>query len=116
MGVASASEFWETVEKSGLLSGQRTGELRERYGVETNPKTIASRLHGDGVLSRWQIQQLLLGRSALSLGKYKLRDQIQADRTGCVFIAEHVQLSRPVIVKTLSRNHANSGADVLQHA
>ncbi len=114
MLVASASEFWETVEKSGLLSSQRTGELRETYGAEPDPKTIARRLLKDRVLSRWQIQQLLLGRFTLSFGKYKLLDQIHVDRTGRVFIAEHVQLSRQVIIKTLSRNYANSHADVLQ--
>ncbi|MCY2993139.1 MAG: protein kinase [Planctomycetota bacterium] len=114
MAVASASEFWETVEKSGLLSRHRTGELRDSYGAEPDPKAIARKLLKDNVLSRWQIQQLLLGRFTLSFGKYKLLDQIHVDRTGRVFIAEHVQLSRQVIIKTLSRNYANSHADVLQ--
>jgi serine/threonine protein kinase len=114
MAVTSASTFWDLLEKSGLLSAPRLNELRPSLGDESDAKVCAKRLVRDGVLTRWQVIQLLYGRSGLTFGKYKLMDQLQADHTGRVFLAEHLQLGRQVILKTLSRSYATSHPDILR--
>ena len=58
---------------------------------------MAKRLLRDGVLTRWQVIQLLSGRTGLTFGKYKLMDQLQADMNSLEIMARMEQDTQDAI-------------------
>lgn len=76
-------------------------------GME-DPKAIARQLIADDLLTRWQAAQILAGGTKLSLGKYRLLDQLASSPTGKVYLAENPQLNRRVAIKTINRRKAES--------
>ena len=66
----------------------------------------------DGVLTRFQADQLLAGkwRNFLIAGKYKLLERLGAGGMGTVFLCEHIQLRRRVAVKVLPPHQAKNPA------
>ena len=64
---------------------------------------LARRLAAKGLLTRWQVSQLLRGRETLRFGNYKLCEEIGRGPYGRVFLAEHIQLHRAVTIKILTR-------------
>ena len=67
-----------------------------------------------GLVNKWQALQLLAGRFALTLGKYKLLDQIAAGEAERVYLAEHTSLGRQVALKTLSRRQTTEHPELVQ--
>jgi len=112
MSVKTPAEFLEVIEKSKLLSEQQMVAARKLGDQESDPKNIARSLLRDGVLNKWQALHLLAGRSALTLGKYKLLDQMNADDRQRVFLAEHAESGRKVAIQTLPRLGADQNSDV----
>lgn len=106
MAVTSSEAFLQVLKKSELLSEEELDEIRQKYGGEDDPKGIARTLIKVGKINKWQALQLLAGRHALTLGKYKLLDQIGSDQKSRVFLAEHTQMGRRVAINALSRQHA----------
>lgn len=106
MAVTSSEAFFQVLKKSELLSEEELDEIRQKYGGEDDPKGIARILIKVGKINKWQALQLLGGRHALTLGKYKLLNQIGSDQKSRVFLAEHTQMGRRVAINALSRQHA----------
>ena len=103
--LASAKAFLDALQKSTLLNEGDVAKLRESRSEESDPKLIARDLVREGVLTKWQAGQLLHGFFQLTVGKYKLLDQIGSGEMGRVYLAEHSQLARKASLKILSRKH-----------
>jgi len=114
MAVASADEFFAVLKKSKLLDGEAFGNARDATRDLAEPKQIARRLYKQGALTKWQAAQLLTGRHGMNLGKYKLLDQLGADSTGRVYLAEHSQMERRVALKTLEQRDEDGDEKVQQ--
>lgn len=115
MAVTSSEAFLQILKKSKLLSDEELEESLQKYGDDSDPKSIARALIKVGKINKWQALQLLGGRHALTLGKYKFLDQIGSDKKARIFLAEHTQMGRRVAIKTLSRQHATENPKSVKH-
>ena len=109
--VASVEVFLEALAKSGLLSAE--GVAAARAAGATDPKLLARDLVKSGTLTRWQASQLLHGFHLLTIGKFKLLDQLGAGEIGRVYLAEHAQMGRRHTLKVLAKRHM-SNPDVVK--
>ncbi len=73
---------------------------------------IARNLVHQNLLTRWQAAQLLAGRSFFYLGKYRLIELLGRGEMGSVFLAEHVTMSRRVVLKVISREVSTDQASL----
>ncbi|MFZ5833245.1 MAG: serine/threonine protein kinase [Planctomycetota bacterium] len=104
MAISSAEQFFALLERSRLLSPAQLKEARQSVeGNGLDPTGLARALVDRNLLSRWQAGQLLAGRSAFFLGKYKLIELLGQGGMGSVFLAEHMTMNRRVALKVLSR-------------
>jgi serine/threonine protein kinase len=74
-------------------------------------KALAGVLIERGLLTRFQASQLLEGRSKLSLGQYRILDQIGQGGMGRVFKAQHGMMRRIVAVKVLTKDKATPASE-----
>jgi len=103
MAVATAEEFFDTLDKSDLLSPEQLADARSAAKGNDDPTAIAKVLIRQDLLTRWQAGQLLAGRSSFFLGKYKLIELLGRGGMGNVFLAEHTTMHRRVALKIVSR-------------
>ncbi len=99
----TTTDLLRLIEQSGIFSPAQQAEATRLASTTRNAKQLARRLIAKGLLTRWQASQLLAGWHKLLLGKYRLCELIDRSESGRIFRAEHVQLDRPVAIKTLSR-------------
>ena len=74
--------FLELLEKSKLLTPEQLHEAKGTF--EEEPVELAKELIRDKVLTKWQAQQLLAGRSLLKLGNYRLVEKLGEGGMGAV--------------------------------
>jgi serine/threonine protein kinase len=114
----TAEQLLEQVSKSGLLDPPRLEEYaREQRAAGVLPPTpqgLADALVRDGLLTRFQAEQLLAGRSRnfILSGKYKVLRPLGAGAMGQVFLCEHAVMRRLVAVKLLPSGLASDPAAV----
>src|SRR5947209_6621631 len=98
----SVADFLELGCKSNALDADKVRKYLETSGDAT-PAQLADTLIRDGLLTRFQAEQLLAGkqRSFLIGGKYKVLDRIGTGGMAAVYLCEHAALGRPVAVKVL---------------
>ena len=88
MASATSDLWWTALEKSNLLSAEQLAEARAdaaRGTAANDAKTLAERLVQRGMITRWQADQLLAGRSNLFLGRYRLEKRIGKGGIGGTF-------------------------------
>lgn len=100
--VTTIEELAELLAKSNLLSPQQSAAVDNWRRRVDEPKPIIQELVRRGWVTRWQAQQLLLGRSRFFLGRYKLVEAIGKGGMGTVFKAEQPALGRTVALKVMS--------------
>jgi serine/threonine protein kinase len=102
--VQSVDEFLQVVRRSGLVEDARLTAAVEPWIAHAGlpPEPMLQALTAAGLLTRWQIEQLLKGRyKGFTLGKYRLLKLLGAGGMSSVYLAEHATLKSKAAVKVL---------------
>src|SRR5690242_20081569 len=104
---SSAKEFLALTSKSGLVDAPRLQEYlsrrREAGPLPEGPRVLADLMVRDGLLTRYQAEQLLRGRwrHFILSGKYRVLGPLGSGGMGQVYLCEHEVMRRRVAVKVL---------------
>ncbi|MBX3412739.1 MAG: serine/threonine protein kinase [Pirellulales bacterium] len=114
MAQLGISEYRTIVLASGLVTREAVEAaeqaLRAAGKIEPTADDLAHQLVEQGVVNRWQAQQMLAGRPRFHLGPYLILDSIGQGGMGQVFRAEHLVMGRMVAVKVLPRHKSTPEA------
>jgi len=109
---STTDDFLQLVSKSKLVPETRLEEYIERKKIghslpDTPIKTALALIH-DGLLTKYQAEQLLAGRwrNFMVGGKYKLLERIGKGGMATVFLCEHLVMKRLVALKILPQAHS----------
>jgi serine/threonine protein kinase len=95
--------FLANLRQSGLLSDEELAALSERLPATERGKVLARALVQQGILTRFQAEQILAGRTnGFVLGQYRIVDEIGKGGMGRVFKAIHQTMNRVVALKVLA--------------
>ena len=95
--------FLARVRQSGLLTDEELVKAEKHLPVSNRGRSIARVFIEKGLLTRFQAERLLVGRTAgFLLGQYRVLDQIGRGGMGRVFKAEHRTMGRIVALKVLA--------------
>jgi serine/threonine protein kinase len=103
----TGDEFLELAFKSGLLEPHQLKSYLQRQAEGSElpqaPRALANFVVRDGLLTRYQVEQLLRGkwRNFVLCGKYKVLGPLGAGGMGQVYLCEHQVMRRRVAVKVL---------------
>jgi serine/threonine protein kinase len=103
----TADDFLSLLQKSNLLENARFEQLKQKLAEAptpiTDPSRLAALLIREHVLTRFQADQILQGRSKgfWVNKKYKILDQVGIGGMARVFLAEHIIMRRKVALKVL---------------
>ena len=106
------ARFRETALASGLLQpGQVEAAEREVRLIldeaASEPvawdQAVADKLVAQGLLTKFQAREMLVGRRRFRLGQYTVLDELGRGGMGQVFRAEHAMMGREVALKVLPR-------------
>src|SRR5947209_2458484 len=100
---ANASEFLDLVRKSGLaderLLAASLQKLSDAGPLPDKSVDLARVLVRDGVLTRFQAEQLLQGRwRRFVIGNYRILQPLGAGGMGAVYLCEHKHMRRRVAI------------------
>jgi len=99
------NEFFSIVEESGLVEQDdmvRMARLLDPDQNHAEPRKVAVKFVQEGLLTRFQANQLLLGRpKGFFVGRYRILELVGVGAMGKVYSAEHVLMRRKVAVKIL---------------
>lgn len=105
MSVSTAEQFYEQLQSSRLLTAEQLADLHDE--VLAKKHASANRLADDlvnrGLITLWQAKQMLSGRHAFFVGKYKLLERLGAGGMGTVFKAYHAMTDRVVALKLVNK-------------
>src|SRR5947209_888738 len=92
--------FLSHLRRSGLLSREEYAAAIDRLPDTDRARIVARDLVERGVLTRFQAELLLAGRtSGFVLGQYRILDQLGRGGMGRVFKARHQTMNRVVALK-----------------
>jgi serine/threonine protein kinase len=103
----TVEEFLDLTFKSGLMDAHRLRAYLQHRGaagtLPGGPRTLANVLVRDGLLTRFQAEQLLRGkwRNFILAGKYRVLGLLGSGGMGQVYLCEHQVMRRRVAVKVL---------------
>ncbi len=102
---ASGQEFFDLVRKSGLVDARRLDTYGAGIGADglaDDVKTTARQFIRDGLLTNFQVGQLLQGKwRGYTFGKYRVLERLGSSANSNVYLCEHLVMHRRVAVKVL---------------
>lgn len=102
--------FLARLRQSGLVADAKLASIAARLPETDRGRLVARALVELGLLTKFQAEQLLAGRTAgFFLGPYRILEQLGRGGTGRVFKAQHGKLGRIVALKVLSGKLLRSG-------
>jgi serine/threonine-protein kinase len=108
--VTTTEKLIELVKRSGLVSNQELAgcladQARSAGGIlPADSDQFADRLVQAGLMTRWQVDQLLKGKyRGFRLGKYTLKGHLGTGGMSSVYLSEHPIMRRPVAIKVLPK-------------
>jgi serine/threonine protein kinase len=117
---SAKSIFRESAIRSGLITAEQFDQgLAAVHGEperlptpveEVGDEELAAKLIGLGLLTRYQADQLIAGRTKLNLGPYTITDWIGQGGMGQVFKCVHKMMGRECAVKVLPREKSTPEA------
>jgi serine/threonine protein kinase len=104
------STFLANLRQSGLVSTAQLAAVLPRLPDSPRGRVVARALVEQGLLTRFQAEQLLAGRThGFFLDQYRILEQLGQGGMGRVFKAEHRSLGRVVALKVLSPSLVKTG-------
>lgn len=117
MATAVDLSFLQLLKASHLLGRRELAQV-ERAALSSKladkPRLLAQALVQRRFLTEWQALQLLEGRQAFFLGKYKLLDRIGSGGMGSVFKAMHCQTGELVALKVVQQDRLQNPANLVR--
>ena len=117
MAKVNVKRFVDLVRKSGLIeSEQLSGFLaeakkRRAEGQSTDAEALADRLVDAELLTRWQVDKLLVGKhKGFFLGKYRLLGHLGTGGMSSVYLAQHILMQRQVAIKVLPKTRVDDSS------
>ncbi len=106
---------WIWWRKSKLVDELRLNahldNLKGRNELPADPAQLAEMLVRDGLLTRFQAEQILLGKwRKFTIGKYRVLERLGSGGMGNVYLCEHPLMRRRVAVKVLPTARASDPA------
>ncbi|HEX3997440.1 MAG TPA: serine/threonine-protein kinase [Pirellulales bacterium] len=109
--VEKAADQGSSIGNSGAEKAAGKSSIgKDSAEVGIGDRQLADKLIEMGRLNSYQADQLLNGRTKLSLGPYRILDSIAQGGMGQVFKAEHSMMGRVVAVKVLPRSKSTPEA------
>jgi serine/threonine protein kinase len=113
---ATTDELLDLLRKSGLIEPERIDTFVAKAKTDpsaTTPRQWAGLLVASGLLTRFQAEQILLGKwRGFTVGRYKVLERLGSGGAGTVYLCEHVKVRRKVAVKVLPTIRASNPAAV----
>jgi serine/threonine protein kinase len=105
VSVSTAEQFYEHLQRSRLLTAEQLADLHDevRANGSLSANEWADKLVNRGLITPWQARQMLSGRHAFFVGKYKLLERLGAGGMGTVFKAYHPMTDRVVALKLVNK-------------
>ena len=104
---ASTEELLKRLQQSHLLAPDSLSLVEEMAKKSARGKDLAIQLVKREFVTRWQAEQLLLGRTTFQLGNYVLQSKIGGGATGSVYQATDVRSGRRRAIKVLAPQLSN---------
>ena len=113
----SIDDLIKLIRKSGMVDEPHLNAYLEKQARSghslTDVKKLAGSMVKDGLLTYFQAEQFLLGKSrGFHIGKYKLLERIGFGGMGQVFLCEHMYMRRRVAIKVLPPTKAAEPAAI----
>ncbi|HEX4589279.1 MAG TPA: serine/threonine-protein kinase [Gemmataceae bacterium] len=117
----TTDQFLKVLKKSDLVEEKRLQAFLatppSNGEEQAAPRDLAQRLFRQGLLTQFQVNQLLAGKWKgffLAGGKYKLMDKLGAGGMGHVFLCEHRRMKRLVALKVLPTDKLKDDASAVE--
>jgi serine/threonine protein kinase len=115
----TTEQFLDALRKSKLVDEKRLDAFQQSASgsMPDNSRDLAQQLVRQGLLTPWQINQLLAGKwkgFLLAGEKYKLMDRLGAGGMGQVFLCEHRRMKRLVALKVLPTDKIKDDQSALE--
>ncbi|HSQ55615.1 MAG TPA: protein kinase, partial [Gemmata sp.] len=112
---SSVDDLLQLIRQSGMVEERKLADyLAQRNSASDLPtdyRVFAEELIRDGIITRFQADQFLLGKwSGFVIGNYKLLERIGVGGMAQVFLCEHVLLRKRFAVKVLPPSKADQPA------
>lgn len=104
---ATIDEFLDLMNKSGVADSKRLDAYLQQASANgtlpDDPASLANALIREGLLTRFQSQQFLLGKwRGFSIGNFKVLERLGSGGMGNVYLCEHKVMRNRVAVKVLA--------------
>jgi serine/threonine protein kinase len=114
--ISKVEVFLDSIRKSSLLKPNELESFLDRFSWDGSPSemtlALARQLVAEGLLSRFQCEQLLQGRwrNFHLAGKYRVYERLGIGPMSTVLLCEHVMMRRLVALKLLPADQAKDPA------